>query len=185
MAPSTPPRDSSGSLDRLPYRQIWFCDFEFHGSNGDRPVPVCMVAKEARSGQVIRLWQDELVRCGKAPFDVGPDSLFVAYYASAEIGCFLALDWDVPERILDLFTEFRAETNGLIVPHGNGLLGALSYFGLPAMGAEEKSDMRDLILSGGTWDQHEQGAILNYCQGDVEALHRLLSAMEGRLDPRK
>jgi len=142
-----------------------------------------MVAKEARSGQVIRLWQDELVRCGKAPFDVGPDSLLVAYYASAEIGCFLALDWDVPERILDLFTEFRAETNGLIVPHGNGLLGALSYFGLPAMGAEEKSDMRDLILSGGTWDQHEQGAILNYCQGDVEALHRLLSAMEGRLIP--
>ena len=31
----------------------------------------------------------------------------------AELGCFLALGWPMPARILDLFAEFRATTNGL------------------------------------------------------------------------
>lgn len=172
MAPSTSSHATNigNGLSRFPYGQIWCCDFEFHHADGDLPVPVCMVAKELRSGQVIRLWQDELHQSGCPPFDTGPDALFVAYYASAEIGCFLALGWRTPERVLDLFTEFRAETNGLWVPHGNGLLGALNYFGLPAMGAEEKADMRDLILSGGPWDADDREAILDYCQGDVEVV---------------
>lgn len=144
---------------------------------------VCMVAKEARSGRTIRLWREQLSQLTEPPFDTGPDSLFVAYYASAEVGCFLALGWDPPERILDLFTEFRAETNGLITPHGNGLLGALAYFGLPTMGGDEKAAMRDLVLTGGPWSSEEQDAILKYCQEDVEALLRLLPAMAGRLVP--
>ena len=52
--------------------------------------------------------------------------LFVAYYAPAELSCFLALGWPLPARILDLYIEFRAETNGLALPIGRGLLGALS-----------------------------------------------------------
>ena len=71
------------------------------------------------------------------------DTLFVAYYASAELGCHRALGWPMPARILDLFTEFRDRTNGLATPAGAGLLGALAYFGLDAMGAAEKDDMRD------------------------------------------
>ena len=100
----------------LPFDQIWCCDFEFYASDGDPPTPVCMVAKELRSGRVLRLWQDELTSAGEAPFDTGPNTLFIAYYASAEIGCFLALGWPPPERILDLFVEFRAETNGFNTP---------------------------------------------------------------------
>ena len=46
------------------------------------------------------------------PYATGPDVLFVAYYASAELGCYRVLGWPMPERILDLFTEFRARTNG-------------------------------------------------------------------------
>jgi len=131
------------------------------------------------------MWQDELLQAEGPPFDITSDVLFVAYYASAEIGCFLALGWTPPVRILDLFTEFRAETNGLTTPHGNSLLGALSYYGLPAMDAEEKTNMRDLVLSGGPWDAQNREAILDYCQGDVDTLHRLLPAicgtmMEGR-----
>ena len=168
----------------LPFDQIWFCDFEFYASDGDLPTPVCMVAKELRSGRVLRLWQDELTSAGEAPFDTGPNTLFIAYYASAEIGCFLALGWPPPDRILDLFAEFRAETNGLQTPHGNGLLGALTYFGLPAIGAEEKNEMRDLVLSGGPWDAHQRSAILDYCEGDVDALGRLLPAMAFLLLPR-
>ena len=56
--------------------------------------------------------------------------LFVAYYASAEIGCHLALGWPVPERVLDLFTEFRNHTNGIPTVSGAGLLGALAHLRL-------------------------------------------------------
>jgi hypothetical protein len=108
--------------------------------------------------------------------------LFVAYYASAELGCYRVLGWPIPERILDLFTEFRARTNGLDTPAGNSLLGALAYFGLDGMGAAEKEDMRALILRGGPWSDDERAAIFNYCEGDVEALQRLLIAMSPKID---
>src|SRR5262249_54593902 len=88
----------------------------------------------------------------------------------------------MPARILDLFCEFRARTNGLETPAGDGLLGALTYFGLDAMGATEKKAMRDLVLRGGPWTADKQVAILNYCEEDVLALKRLLPAMISGID---
>ena len=116
------------------------------------------------------------------PYATGPDVLFVAYYASAELGCYRVLGWPMPQRILDLFTEFRARTNGLDTPAGNGLLGALAYFGLDGIGAVEKDDMRALVLRGPPWTEDERAAILDYCEGDVEALERLLPAMLPKID---
>src|SRR5215468_7225982 len=109
------------------YREIVVADFEFEVGPGERPVPVCMVAHELRSGRRFRIWQDQF---GAAPpFATGPDVLFVAYYASAELGCYRALGWQMPARILDLFVEFRERANGLPTSAGAGLLGALAYFG--------------------------------------------------------
>ena len=143
-------------------------DFEFIATAGNRPIPICLVAHELRSGRRFRIWQDQF---GPAPpYATGPGVLFVAFYASAELGCYRVLGWPMPERILDLFTEFRARTNGLDTPAGNSLLGALSYFGLDGMGAGEKEDMRALILRGPPWTEDERTAILRYCQADVEAL---------------
>ena len=116
------------------------------------------------------------------PYSIGPDSLFIAYYASAEIGCHLALGWPKPARILDLFTEFRCRTNGLTTPAGSGLLGALAYYGLDGMAASEKDAMRDLILRGGDWSEQEREAILAYCEQDVAALARLLPPMLRHID---
>jgi len=155
------------------FKEVWLCDFEFGSEPGERPEVRCMVAKEFRSGRVIRLWVDELGSA--APFDVGPAALFVAYYASAELGCFLSLGWSPPARILDLFTEFRNLTNGSSPLAGNSLLGALSYFGLDGIGASEKDDMRQLALRGGEYTREERATLLDYCQSDVEALSRLLS----------
>ena len=83
-------------LESLPYRYIVPVDFEFdvggHASfedasrSGARPRPVCAIAKELRSGQTWRLWRGEFP--SKPPFPIGPDALFVAYYASAELGAF-------------------------------------------------------------------------------------------------
>jgi hypothetical protein len=168
---------SDPALSRLPYREIWAVDFEFIAADGARPEPVCMVARELRSGRSMRLWRDELLTRRQPPFDVGAEALFVAYYASAELGCFLALGWPMPVRILDLFAEFRASTNGLSLPCGAGLLGALQWHGLDAMAAGEKTAMRDLVLHGGPWSKDERRAILDYCQADVEALAALLPIM--------
>ena len=147
---------------------------------GENPEPVCLVAWELRSGRKVRLWRDEF---GVAPpYPTGPDVLFVAYYASAEIGCHLALGWPVPERVLDLFTEFRNHTNGIPTVSGAGLLGALAHHGLDGIGTVEKDEMRDLILRGGPWSHAEREAILDYCESDVAALARLLPAMLPNID---
>jgi hypothetical protein len=174
----------------LPYRNIVVADFEFefggHASfedascSGERPRPVCMVAKELRSGETWRVFRGEFG--ATPPFPIGADSLFVSFYASAELGCFRALGWPAPARILDLFTEFRDRTNGLPTPAGSGLIGALVFFGLDHLGATEKDDMRALILSGGPWSKNERKAILNYCASDIDALERLLPTMLPGID---
>src|SRR5918993_4791427 len=79
--PSGPPLGQA--LDRLPHREVWALDFEFLAGDGERPEPVCLVARELRTGRLLRCWRDELV--GRAPpFRTDAGTLFVAYYASAE-----------------------------------------------------------------------------------------------------
>jgi hypothetical protein len=141
-----------------------------------------MAGLEIRSGRRLRLWEDELRTLREPPFPIGPSTLVVAYYASAEIGCFLALNWSIPARLLDLFAEFRCRTAGLIVPAGSGLLGALTWYGLDAMAAVEKEQMRQLAMRGGPWTADEQRALLDYCSTDVDALAQLLPKMMPEID---
>lgn len=173
-------------LDRLPYQEVWAVDFEFHPESnpGGVQVPVCMVAKELHSGQVLRYWQDELRAMQHPPFDIGHGALYVGYLASAELHCHLSLGWLLPQNVFDCFTEFRTLTNGCSVPRGRGLLGALSWFGIGSMEAEEKTQWRDLILSGGPWSVDEQQGILDYCQADVDALDKLLPRLVAALSNR-
>jgi DNA polymerase I len=165
-----------------PYRHVIAADFEFEfgGQAGNRPRPVCMVAKDLRSGQTWRLWRGEFDSV--PPFPIDTVALFIAYYASAELGCFRSIGWPMPANVLDLFVEFRNRTNGLTTPAGFGLLGALTYFGLDNIGGAEKEDMRSLVLRGGPWPPEERTAILEYCAGDVTALERLLPAMLPQID---
>ena len=120
-----------------------------------------------QSGQLLRLWQDELP--ARPPFRVDDQALFVAYYASAEVGCFLSLGWPVPARLLDLFAEFRNETNGLALTGGSSLLGALAYHHIPSITSDQKHEDRELVMRGGPWSGSERRRILDYCQTDVDA----------------
>lgn len=164
----------------LPFAEIWLVDFEFNANPGDNPEPVCLVAHELRSQRTIKLWRDEM---GAAPpYSIDEHSLFVAYYSSAEFGCHLALGWPLPQRVLDLYTEFRNLTNGSVVPNGASLLSSLTYFGLDGISSIEKSEMRELIMRGGPWSDSQRTAILEYCASDVWALRQLLTAIEPRLD---
>jgi len=57
---------------------------------------------------------------------------------------------------LDLYCAFRNHTNGKQLHSGSGLIGALVYFGLSAITAEEKDSNRELVLRGGPWSVSEQ-----------------------------
>jgi hypothetical protein len=156
-------------------------DFEFTAPRGERPRPLCVVAQELRTDAPTRLWQAEGAPA-LPPYSTDADALCVAYYASAELGCHLALNWPLPVRILDLFAEFRCLTSGLAVPRGNGLLGALAYFGPDGLASVEKEGMRQLAMRGGPYTSGERAALLGYCETDVDALARLLMIMGPEID---
>jgi hypothetical protein len=135
----------------------------------------------------LNIWGDELRRRSAAPFNVGPDSVLIAYAAAAEAGVFLKLNWALPANILDLFAEHRVETNGRQLHLGDSLLGALSIRGLAHMDAGDKHEMRKLIMSKRSLAEYSEGerrATQAYCREDVLALEALLPKMKlrGRQD---
>ena len=94
----------------------------------------------------------------------------------------MALNWPLPSKVLDLFAEFRNKTNGLPVPCGNGLLGALVYHGIDGIDAAEKQGMRELALRGGPWTASEADLLLEYCESDVRGLSELFFRMLPQFD---
>lgn len=92
------------------FKEIWSVDFEYIAPDGERPFPVCLVAKELRSGREIRLWRNEFGET--PPYSIGPESLFVSFNASAEFSCHLVLGWLRPGFILDLYCEYKNIVNG-------------------------------------------------------------------------
>ena len=125
------------------------------------------------------MWRDQF---GSAPpYATGPDVLFVAYYASAELGCHRVLGWPMPARILDLVRRIpRPDQRPHRPPPAPACSARWPIFGLDAIGATEKQDMRRgrrRPLVGPT-----RAEILDYCESDVVALARLLPAMPPRID---
>ena len=175
----------NAALAAVPFREIWLVDFEFQPDANLHPRPICMVAIECRTGARLRLWESELRAIKHAPFDTGEDALMIAYLASAELGCFLALGWPLPINILDLYVEHRVATNGLRLTQKNSLLGALALRGLAHIDAGEKEEMRQLILGQSSWSVEEQLSIFTYCKSDVIALRTLLTVMAPSIDWRR
>ena len=165
------------------FRTVWSVDFEFRPERGREGNPldiVCMVAKPWPAGDEVRIWLHGATSPVSCPF--APEDLIVAFYASAEMGCFQALGWPAPKYVLDLYAEFRKHTNGKTIMCGNGLIGALTYFGCDAIPSDEKDAMRAFILKGGPWNASDQEKILDYCATDVDATLQLLTAMEPHID---
>lgn len=152
------------------FREVWVGDFEFGGFDG-KPDIRCGVFHELRTGRTMRLWVDELRHHPKPPFETGPEALFVAHYASAELNCFRELGWRFPTNVLDTFVETRRLVNG----RGSAsYLDLLSYFGEDAISALEKEEMRALAMRGGSYTDEEKCLLLDYCARDVIPLARIL-----------
>lgn len=158
-------------------------DFEFGAPPGERPAPRCVVARELRTGMEWRVWLDGMK--APCPYPVGPRTLFLAYYASAEIACHLVLGWPVPENVIDLYVEFKNLKNvfsSTVRPGRSGLLDALRAFGLSSIGDLAKDEMRQLAMRGGPYTADETKALLDYCATDVDGLSRLLTVMAETID---
>jgi hypothetical protein len=93
-------------------------DFEYEVNNGELPNVLCMVAyvldEHLQHVRTIRLWRGEFG--SRPPFDIGEDTLFVAYSAWAEMTCFKVLGWKFPEHIFDQHTAYLAASN-VLMPH--------------------------------------------------------------------
>ena len=169
------------------FAEIWAVDFEFITGPGERPDPVCMVARELRSGRVVRVWRESLREMQAPPFPIGENTLYVAYSASAELSCHLALGWPLPVYVLDAYVEFLGLINGLpqrFAKGGTSQLGALAYFGLTSITADEKTHWRKRILAGPPFSAEEAVGILDYCKTDVDGLAACCRSLCRRLSPR-
>jgi DNA polymerase-1 len=141
-------------------------DFEYTSDHR----PFCMVAREIGAEPSWRLWEAELTGLLRPPFDMGRSTALLAYYASAEMRCFLSLGWPMPYHLLDAHAEFRWLLNGRPPEAGFGLVGALTHFGLASIAIDLKEEMQTRALRGAPWLPGEPEAMLGYCQSDVDGL---------------
>ena len=159
------------------FSNIWVVDFEFRCPDGERPTPHCMVAKSHRTGETKRMWLHNDKAC---PFT--ETDLVVAYYASAEAGCFLALGWDLRLHFLDLFVEFKNHMGGRSAFKGSGLLGACSFFKIQTRTSSESKQENRTLAQQSDFTESEKVQLLDYCQSDVECTADLLVAMLPTID---
>jgi hypothetical protein len=167
------------------FARVVVCDFEYEVADGDLPDVLCMVAhvldKNLRHVRTIKLWRGEF---GAAPpFDIGPDTLFVAYSAWAEMTCFKVLGWQFPVHIFDQHTAYLAATN-ILLPYEPDVVRKKQKKGLevacPAYGLVSgwtginKNEIRKAI-GDGTWrGRYSPKEILDYCNEDVRMQSLLL-----------
>ena len=163
------------------FEEVWAGDTEFVPELGGRPDMLCYCATELRTGQSIRLWEDQ--RGDRPPHRFDDGAAFICFTAMAECGCFLSRGWPLPKNVIDLSPMFRCYINGREPPAaGKGLIGALNHFGFDTVGEKYKDDMRKRILEGRPFSQEERAKILDYCFSDVIQLGPLLEKLLAHVD---
>ena len=164
------------------FREIWCVDFIYSQSEGEQPKPVWMVGLELFSQKRVSLGDNELQEQATPPYALDDQALFVAFGATADLGCHLSLGWDLPSAILDLHAEFRVLTNGLVDARGASLLAASQTYRLQSIDAGLKDHMRALAVRGGESSDQELRLLKEYCTADVEVLAALYQRMIPLID---
>jgi DNA polymerase family A len=162
-------------------------DFEYEAGDGELPDPLCMVwyvlDENLRHVQTGRMWREELRAARRPPFDIGPDTLFVAYSAWAEMMCFHGLGWRFPAHIFDQHTAYLAATN-ILLPYNpdekrkrqsKGLSAACAAYGIEGWERIDKGTIA-ADIGEGRWRDHGRDRVFEYCEEDVRASTRLLRA---------
>jgi hypothetical protein len=169
------------------FRQTVVIDFEYEIEAGNLPNVLCMVAyvldEFLRHVRTIRLWRGEFG--STPPFDIGPDSLFVAYSAWAEMVCFLVVGWRFPVHVLDLHTAYLAVSN-LLLPYDpeegekrkkprKRLSDACRAYGIEGWEHIDKATIAEDI-GNGNWCKYGRETVFQYCEEDVRKSTELLRA---------
>jgi hypothetical protein len=165
------------------FSTIVVCDFEYEVADGDLPNVLCMVAHVLDANlqhvRTIKLWRGDFGK--EPPFDVGPDALFVAYSAWAEMTCFMVLGWRFPRHVFDLHTAFLAKTN-ILLPYDpdekrkkqrKRLSDACRRYGIEGWERIDKEVIAKDIGEG-NWQKYGREKVLEYCEEDVRASAELL-----------
>lgn len=170
--------DHVNTLQNFGVKDCITLDTEFVGRDGEHVVPVALCARSLFTGQEWRLPAE----AGQVnPLPAGDDILYVTFAGPAEWGYYLAMDWDLPSLIIDLYAERCMATRDQRDHLGKAvkvtLLTSLMHYRLDAMSVVEKTENRDLILRGAPYTPEEQARILTYCMQDVVATEALFVAM--------
>jgi hypothetical protein len=166
----------------IPFRRTTIVDFEFKAMPGERIVPHTMCALDLSTGDRVALHGEELRRYREAPYSTDAGSLVVAYSATAEMTCQRVLGWRLPVHVVDLYGEFRVATNGLYLPLGADLLGALGFYGFDILRAASKKANQELAARGEPYTLEEIRTLEHYCTEDVDDAAKLLAAMSSMID---
>ena len=168
------------------FATIVVCDTEYEVETGELPKVLCLVAfvlnEKLQLVRTVRLWRGEFG--ASPPFDIGPDTLFVAYSAWAEMTCFMVLGWRFPVHILDLHTAYLAVSN-VLLPHsfdekkkrpGKRLPDACRAYGIEGWEHVDKDTIAKDIGEG-RWRQYGREGVFTYCEEDVRLTELLLRKM--------
>src|SRR5262245_19410941 len=160
-------------------------DFEYEIEAGGLPHVLCMIVyvlnELLQHVRTIRMWRGEFG--STPPFDIGPDALFVAYSAWAELTCFIALGWPFPIHVFDLHTAYLAASN-ILLPYApgearkrqrKGLADACRGYGIEGWENIDKPAIAKAIAER-RWREHGKEAVLDYCEEDVKNSVKLLRA---------
>ena len=138
--------------------------------------------------RTIRQWRGEFGTT--PPFDIGPDTLFVAYSAWAEMTCFMMLGWKFPVHIFDQHTAYLAASN-ILLPYNpdemrkkprKRLSDACRAYGIAGWERIDKEAIAKDIGEG-RWREYGQEAVFDYCEEDVRASAQLLRRAIARHAP--
>ena len=175
-----------------PPRKAFTIDFEFRADPGERPLVWCLAVRDVFTGVEQTYWRDDLLSMRFPPFDIGPDTAIVGYYASAEWGCFVQLGWPLPAQPIDLFAEVRVTFNRHLPKElrkpgtGDrwGLYDALSRYDLETGESAHKTAMRELAMAAslGSWTDRDKQDLMHYCADDVRRTADLFLAMYPDID---
>jgi hypothetical protein len=181
------------------FGRVVVCDFEYEVKGGeynlqegDLPRVLCMVVyvldEHLHHVDTIKLWRGEFGP--EPPFDIGPDTLFVAYSAWAEMTIFMTLGWKFPAYIFDLHTAYLAASNILLPYNPNEerkrprkrLSDACRAYGIEGWEQINKETIAEDI-GNGYWQKYGREVVTDYCEEDdkksVELLRAILRGRPG------
>jgi hypothetical protein len=117
------------------FPEIWVVSFGAKWAPGQGWQPAFLAATELSSQRNAAFDRTTLFAAPTPPYPTNERALLVCAIGEAIAGCHLILGWPLPRCIIDLQVEFRNKANGQLKPCGDGLAGALVWFGVSTAGA--------------------------------------------------